>query len=1111
MPKTRSAWVINQPFSATSNASPVGASVTTGGGSGTDHGTLSGLGDDDHTQYHNNTRGDARYYTQSAVDALLHDRQHDIVAAADHTVTGTQYQLVGVSATDTVGLLNSSTDTSASTGTQGIYFLRTDINGDVTVNQLNADALDVGGAVTVDSLAVTTSATIGTTLGVTGAVDFDSTLDVAGIAALASDLTVGGDTTLTGDLGSANWVSGTSGWGIDSSTGMMDLQTVQAKNAEFEAIIAEALRAQAGGVLITPSFAEITRDFTVPLPGESGTLYTSDLAGLDGWASLAPGADIQITTYEGLYTGAPHYVASSHASDTGSGATTPTYVDEDFETPVAVDDTDVDGWNDTAANNSMTTDATKFVVVSDSGQRYKTTSSSSNFHTHFDGTNYATLTNYTYTGKIKFGNADVGGGITFFSDYPNSDSYYRIRRYNSNKTFHVANHGWTDVADMTGTTTCSFDPADATNVNNWINFKVQVSNAAGSTTIKARFWKDGDSEPGSWHIDCSDSDMTRATEGTVGIWAHNAGNGLSVDDLLVQGTGTAIDTDVVCNTPTGIRDGDFLVATCAYTYSTAHPSAPTGWTAAGSPLHYATVGGYGVSMFYRTWSSGDATTMTVEHDNSSEVIVSIAAYRGGSGGTPSFSLSTDSASTDVDANSVNTSQYALHTVAHVQVGATTGTVSDDSDSYSSLTTVTSDDFKITYHSDTMGDISTTGTVEFTSTVSGNFIVLSMSVPPSTANESFSWGSAWGSIASVSPGDLEDGEIAYTFTTHTGSWGGGKTARAGSLALDYGTSGDGYIKLTTLDDAGSPYMDIATRATWDSDTQSLNPTVHTRIGNLGGLGVGFSADEWGTYIAGQVTYAGYGTFDTRIVMSTDQSYFKNARLEWIDELNETAMYIDPSQGIIFYEGDSITRRIDFSGTGNSYGRLYFTDYLLLMRAYDDSSGTSPSVSLGAQYSTTHEATIVLTATSSNDYIIMTAGTITLKGELNLGDAAGDTHMVTGHLRCNDGVTGDDVRVYNHGTFAAGTLFFSPSGTDNEGVTFDESANRFYFFADSTSSPPAYTSGDVAKSSVGMGIMELYPQGSAPAYSSYFARIWVDSSDGDLKVTFSNNTTKVIAYN
>ena len=49
-------------------------SALTGGGGGsgvTDHGALTGLADDDHTQYHNDTRGDARYYTQAQVDSGL--------------------------------------------------------------------------------------------------------------------------------------------------------------------------------------------------------------------------------------------------------------------------------------------------------------------------------------------------------------------------------------------------------------------------------------------------------------------------------------------------------------------------------------------------------------------------------------------------------------------------------------------------------------------------------------------------------------------------------------------------------------------------------------------------------------------------------------------------------------------------------------------------------------------------------------------------------------------------------------------------------------------------------------------------------------------------------
>lgn len=41
-------------------------------GSGvTDHGDLTGLSDDDHLQYLNNTRGDIRYYTKSQIDTSL--------------------------------------------------------------------------------------------------------------------------------------------------------------------------------------------------------------------------------------------------------------------------------------------------------------------------------------------------------------------------------------------------------------------------------------------------------------------------------------------------------------------------------------------------------------------------------------------------------------------------------------------------------------------------------------------------------------------------------------------------------------------------------------------------------------------------------------------------------------------------------------------------------------------------------------------------------------------------------------------------------------------------------------------------------------------------------
>ncbi len=50
-----------------------------GGGSGTtEHGELTGLEDDDHSQYHDNTRGDTRYYTQSQVNTIQTNLQGEI-------------------------------------------------------------------------------------------------------------------------------------------------------------------------------------------------------------------------------------------------------------------------------------------------------------------------------------------------------------------------------------------------------------------------------------------------------------------------------------------------------------------------------------------------------------------------------------------------------------------------------------------------------------------------------------------------------------------------------------------------------------------------------------------------------------------------------------------------------------------------------------------------------------------------------------------------------------------------------------------------------------------------------------------------------------------------
>lgn len=77
------------------NTAPDGAGNVnvSGGGPGgvSDHGALSGLGDDDHPQYHNDARGDALYYRKSQVDTIANNAASANSAAdrsrANHTGT----------------------------------------------------------------------------------------------------------------------------------------------------------------------------------------------------------------------------------------------------------------------------------------------------------------------------------------------------------------------------------------------------------------------------------------------------------------------------------------------------------------------------------------------------------------------------------------------------------------------------------------------------------------------------------------------------------------------------------------------------------------------------------------------------------------------------------------------------------------------------------------------------------------------------------------------------------------------------------------------------------------------------------------------------------------
>ena len=204
MPKTRPVLGINQAYGLTRNVTGGSGGSTAAGGGVTDHGALAGLSDDDHAQYLNNTRGDARYYLQSAIDLwrtdheadadVHHNRQHSITSSADHTVTGSQYDIIGLTATNTIGILTPASDASG-----GNTILITDGSGNITVNALATDA----------TATIGTNATVGGTLGVTGVATFDD------------DLTVGADVLSVDESASGVGIniSGSTGAGLAVNSG----------------------------------------------------------------------------------------------------------------------------------------------------------------------------------------------------------------------------------------------------------------------------------------------------------------------------------------------------------------------------------------------------------------------------------------------------------------------------------------------------------------------------------------------------------------------------------------------------------------------------------------------------------------------------------------------------------------------------------------------------------------------------------------------------------------------------------------------------------------------------------------------------------------------------
>jgi len=150
-------------------------------------------------------------------------------------------------------------------------------------------------------------------------------------------------------------------------------------------------------------------------------------------------------------------------------------------------------------------------------------------YAHYKNPAGLTWSNYAYTGRISFRDTNSAGGVTFLSRHPEHlDQFYALWRSPADPTFHIIAHPL-DLRPVSGWQQSSISPTPGI----WYRFRVEVTDDAMQTAIKAKVWAEDETEPTDFQMNANDASHLRVKAGTVGIGAAR-GRGVAVDDLQVQ-------------------------------------------------------------------------------------------------------------------------------------------------------------------------------------------------------------------------------------------------------------------------------------------------------------------------------------------------------------------------------------------------------------------------------------------------------------------------------------------------------------------------------------------------------------------------------------------------
>ena len=189
-------------------------------------------------------------------------------------------------------------------------------------------------------------------------------------------------------------------------------------------------------------------------------------------------------------------------------------------------------WFDTEADNSLVVNNALFEVFDVGAETvFGTASVGANVHSHYVDAGSDTWSSLVFTGRMKVAHADGGVGVTFWSDYPDSIAYYRLRRHQWDEEFHLAPYGTSITSGTTHTGVVAWPGV-------WYHFVIVVENqdSLSRTAVRVKIWPEGDVEPSTWQADGFDESPGRLTSGTIGVWSMGPGNKYW-DDLEVIALG----------------------------------------------------------------------------------------------------------------------------------------------------------------------------------------------------------------------------------------------------------------------------------------------------------------------------------------------------------------------------------------------------------------------------------------------------------------------------------------------------------------------------------------------------------------------------------------------